>query len=465
MLKDGTFTKIKFRKLFIGAILGWLVSLLGGMADSIIAGVTLDSNAVSAVGLITPIYSVIYFVSILISVGCAIIYSKVLGAFDVKRSEKIAGMGLFVSIIIGLLMAAIMFFGKKMIIGFYGCEGILYEYASAYYNPFIYIAIFYPVYNCLYSLVSYDGDEKTILIVDIAISLINTIASVLLVNKLGIDGLGYGTLISCIVGFLLLLTHFLKKTNSIHFKFYFSFKELFNMLKLSSAMSLTTLYIAVIDIIFNKVIISFYGTEYLPAYTVVNAVLNFAAALICSINAGSVFVSIAYGENNPYSIKRVMKLTQKYMFIMSIVLSVVLIVIAPYWPTIYAISDPEIAKAAVFAGRIIPISYIIAGFCYTYIEYYPVIEKPFEGNILGCMYMLIGPIVLAIPLGKMFGFNGMTIGFFLTPIFAVLILWIVLLIKKQIKLAPYLVEDTDEVETHFDLKLDYDSILELRLHR
>ena len=48
MLKESTFIRKKFNKLFICAILGWLVTMLGGMADSVIAGIFLDSDAVAA---------------------------------------------------------------------------------------------------------------------------------------------------------------------------------------------------------------------------------------------------------------------------------------------------------------------------------------------------------------------------------------------------------------------------------
>ena len=54
MLKENTFIKKKYNKLYVCAILGWLVGLLGGMADSLLAGIFLDSDAVAAVELVTP---------------------------------------------------------------------------------------------------------------------------------------------------------------------------------------------------------------------------------------------------------------------------------------------------------------------------------------------------------------------------------------------------------------------------
>lgn len=462
MLKENAFVKKKYNKLFIAAILGWIVSLLGGMADSVIAGMFLDSNAVAAVGLITPISSIIYFVSILIACGCSIMYSTALGAFQKERSEKIAGMGLLVSIVIGIILGVIVAVFKKQVLEFYGCTGVLYDYAYEYYFPYIFHAFASPLIWFIYHIVSYDGDERVVLACDTTMAIGNALLSYFLVQSKGIIGLSLGTVFSELAGFLVILIHFLKKSNSIKFKFFFNFKDFIKMVKLSSASSLTTLYVGVIDVIFNKFIISQYGESYLPAYTVVNAVLNVAAVLMCAMTAGMVFVSISYGENNIYALKRVMKIVNRNSFLFGAAFSVILFLIAPYWAGIYAIEDAVVQEASVFAGRIVPLTYIAGAFVFEYLGYYPLINKSMAGNMLGINYMLVGPIVLAIPSGLLWGFNGMTVGFALTPIFAIVVEYIYFAIRKQLKKAPLLLENNNENEAHFDIRLDETSIVEVR---
>jgi len=461
MLKPGTFTNRKYLKLFIAGILGWIVSLLGGMADSIIAGLYLDAEAVSAVSLISPIEEVYYFVSLLISVGCAIHYSKTQGAFQYEQAQKIAGMGFFLSILLGVVMCAALLIGRDAILRFYGVEGAIYSYAETYFVPIIFLAGLYPILWTVYNLVLYDGDEKVILLTDILMAVSNTVISLVLVQSMGIAGLGYGTLISNVIGLLCLVVHFLKKSNSIHFKMYFAWKDLLDTLKASSATSLTTLYIGVIDIVFNKVVIEKFSADYLTAYAVINVVMNFACVLACAIGAGVIFVSVAYGENNPYALKRVMKHTHKYTLGTGIAMTVLMEFLAPYWPALYAIEDPAIFSVAVFAGRIIPIFFLAAGFVYTYLGYYPAVDRVVEGNLLILSYMLIGPIVIAAPLCSV-SFNAMSVGFAVTPVFAILVTLIYLLVTKQLKNAPYLVSASDETEAHYDLRLEPESIVAVR---
>jgi len=453
---------MKMRRLFLASFLGWVINLLGSMSDGLIAGANLDADAVAAVELIDPIYNFLYFISMIISLGCAVMYSRELGAFRVKHSEEIAGTGLMVSIGMGLVLAGCMFVFKQNIIEFYGCSEAISNYASEYFDAYIGIALFYPPMWLLYFLVDYDGDEVSVFFVDISYTIVNLGVSLFLVAQMGIKGLAIGTMVSEFVGLLILIPHFFKKNNSIHFKLKFSWKDLKDMLIFSSSSASTILFVAVTDIIFNKFIIEFFSEDYIPAYTVVNALLNIAGVFGCAKDAGGVIISVSNGEENPYAIKRMMKVINKLTVWVSLGFTVVILAVASYWPDLYGIEDPAVAQAAITAGRIIPITFILASFVYTYLGYYCTIEKPIEGNILSVAYMLVGPVVLAIPMAKLGGFTGLAWGFALTPAFSLLVLLLYFVISKKIKNAPLLLQDTDEIEAHFDIYLDEPSIVMLR---
>ena len=96
MLTNG-FTKKKYNALLVSSLLGWIVSLLGELSDGVIAGIFINEDAVSAVSLVTPIFSFLFFVSGFIAQGTAILFSRASGAFDSEKSQKICGMGLSMS--------------------------------------------------------------------------------------------------------------------------------------------------------------------------------------------------------------------------------------------------------------------------------------------------------------------------------------------------------------------------------
>ena len=462
MLKESAFIRKKYKKLFICAILGWLVALLGSMADSVIAGIYLDSDAVAAVSLVAPILSICYFFVMLLSQGASIRYSQTMGAFKIEMSKKIAGMAMIIALVLTGLMLAVLFVFKNAIIGFYGVTGNILQLTRQYYQPIAIVAACYPIQYVVYELVFCDGDEKIILLADTVTAVSNSLFSFLLVQKIGIAGLGYGTVISCVLGLLSTLPHFFKKNNSIRFKPYFSVKELFKMVKAGSAFSMITLYVGIIDLVFNKFIITVFSEAYLPAYAVINIVMNFAAALNCAVNAGSVFITVAYGEDNPCALRRAMKLTNCYTLITGVTLTVIMELLAPYWAELYSITDPAVYSVSVYAGRVIPLFFIAAAFAYTYFGYYPLVNKTIEGNILVLCYMLAGPLVLAMPMAHAGGFNAMSWGFALTPVFAIAVTFLYILFTKQLKNAPYLLKKSEEREAHFDFELTESAIIEGR---
>lgn len=462
MLKENTFIKKKYNKLYVCAILGWLVGLLGGMADSLLAGIFLDSDAVAAVELVTPLLSIAFFIAMLFGMGCAIRFSQARGAFKYELSDRIVGTGMLCAVALSVILAAVMFCFKDAIIGFYGATGNILRLTEEYYTPIALVAVCYPIQWTVYYLVYYDGDEKTILLVDIFTAVSNVLFSLLMVQRMGVAGLGYGTLISCAFAVLFTALHLLRKDNTIHFTLSFLPNELLPMLKSGSALSVTTLYIGVVDIVFNKFIIVHFSENYLAAYAVINLVMGFAAVLSCAVSGGAVFTTVAYGEGNGNAVRRSMKLVNTYTLFTAVGLTVVMELLAPLWPEVYGITDPAVFEAALFAGRVIPALFIVGSFAYTYNSYYPTVGKNIEGNILVLGYSLIGPIVLAMPMGLAGGFNAMSWGFALAPVFALVLLLIYALFTKQAKALPYLLKPAAGKELHFDLELNPSAIVEVR---
>ncbi len=462
LLKENTFFNRKFFLLFVSNLLGWIVAIAGEMADSVIAGLFINSEAVAGVGLITPIFTIIYFFSYLISAGIGIRYSQELGALHVEQSRKIAGIGIVSSVALGIFLAIILIVIKPLVLGFYNCSPQIMEYASSYYNIFVIIALIYPLQTTIYSLVLYDGDAVLILVSDFSVAGSNAAISLILVQKLGVNGLAIGTFSSVLIGALVLIPHFFKKNNSIHFTLNFKWQELYKCMRLSTSQSVSYLYISITHIFFNKYIIVVFGDAYLPAYTVISAIINMLMVLSSVGYAGGIFISVAYGENNPHAIRRMVKLLTKYGAVLSIAATAIFFLIAPYWSSLYGITDPLIADACKTAGYMLAFTIVFSYFAIFFIYYYPVINKPLEGNVLTLLYMLFGPIIIAAPLGMLFGFDAMSFGMALAPVFALVVMIILFSLKKTLKKAPLLLDESEEKEAHYDFELKTESILEVR---
>lgn len=460
-LKSGTFTAKKYNRILIASAGSWMVALIDSCADTILAGAFLDELAVSAVSLVQPISSVVSFFAYLVSVGTAILFSRECGAFRREKAYQYVGQGIICSVAISVLLVVLMALFRDSLMAFYGASEEITALAREYYMCEIFFAAVYPIYFLVYQLVMVDGDEVFSLLACIAGAGGNLIASALLVGPFGISGLAYGTIIGTVAGLAVYCIHFLRRTNSVRARAYFNLRELGGIVKISSSTSMTLLYVALIDIIMNKFVISSFGDEYLPAYAVVNFMLNLGAIFCSLYDAGSGFISVAYGENNPEGIKRTMRIACRSLVIFSVAVMVILELLSPYAPDLYSITDPAVRGASVFAARAISLSCPALAVYYLFCTYYPTVGREWLGHILSGLYMMILPLAMALPLGLILDFNGLSIGFALTSPVAEIITALVIWARFGKKAVPMALEDTEEESLFYDLRLSPDSIAAL----
>ena len=461
MLKENSFLKSKYRKLFYGGVAGWLVSILSETSDEIFSGLFIDDKAVSAVSLISPLLDIAYFLALMIACGCAVAYSKHIGEDKKEDAHKIAGMGLLCAIILSIILGLVLFIFKNNILEFYDVGEDIYIYADAYYTPLSLLCVSYPIVWFIYNLVLYDGDERNIFIFDVPVSILKIVVSFFLVKYMGIAGLAYSTLISYAVGLIVLLTHLFKKSNTLKFKLSFNFKELISMFKTSYAMCASTLYLALVDIVFNYFIINFFGEDYLPIYVVMSSLAEYGSVINSSIDAGSPFISLSLGEDNPYSIRRTMNVVNRYSLWSGIIVSIILFMLAPIMPDVFGVDDPVLYTQVVYASRIVPAFFVFSGFLNVYVNYYSIIEEDHISNILSFNSTVVGPLLLSIGSSLIFGLNGLIWGYSLIYLFGLIVTYIYIkFIRKEKSI--YLLEDTNEIESHYDFIFTKDCIVEVR---
>jgi len=461
LLKENGLIKRKYVSIFLTSLFCYVISVSCEIFDSFAAGKYVSEEAVAGIELGTPILSILYAFNMFFCYGIGVLYNRELGKHDKEKSQKIAGMGIIVSLLLGLVSFAVIYFGADWFVSLFNASDEVTKYAASYVRKLAFGAPFQFAFWTLYHLVTYDGDNITTMFADITTASANIFLPTVLAKQFGFEGLGFIFLCAHAAGFLVLLIHFLNKKNSISFKPYFSLKDLFTLVKTSSSYALTYVYIAAIDIIFNAIIVNRFTDMVLPAYTVVNFLINMAEVLTTGIYAGQMFISVNWGEKNNNAIKRILKIVAKFEVILSLAMTVFFVVIAPTWPDFFAISDPSVKDMAVFAGYVIPITFIFCAVIFTSISYYPLINKVIYSNVTGFLYMLVAPCVLCIPLAYLFDFKAMTLGFALTPVFTVLVMFLYFKMAKKSD-APLFLKQTDVKEFHYDLLLNKENISELK---
>ena len=200
--------------LLIPLALEQLLTITIGMADTIMVSSYSESavSAVSSVDLISWLFIVVFSA---FSTGGAVIVSQYIGRNDSKNASVAAKNLTLVSIILSLVMTTITLLSKNIILKlvFGNIEKSVYLDATSYYIP---IALSYPflaIFDSATSISRSVAKTKRIFYVSLLMNIINISGNYILIHvvSLGALGAGISSLISRIVGALLMVSLLIKK--------------------------------------------------------------------------------------------------------------------------------------------------------------------------------------------------------------------------------------------------------------
>ncbi len=462
MVKQGTFIRSKMRKLLLCNIWGWLAYCVNLMTDSLISGNRLGEVSLQAVSIVLPLFSVVVFFSYLVSPGASVLFGKRIGEFEEKEAHRIAGTNLLSSGLIGLMVAGGLLLIKEPFLAYYGCTGQLYREASAYYN---WLVVFAPI-TCIQAVNDYmavtDGEAIMTTAAGISEITANVVLSIVLSRRFGIAGLGIATCIgrACNCGCFML--HYLKKSNNVKFRLCLDFEVIGRSIVLSFSTYMYYLFLAVVDIIMNKIIITTCGLEYIPAYSVVNLVFG-----VCEINgaihnAAMGFVTNFLGEKNNNGMSIVLSQTKRFMAYVALGLFAFFFFGAPLIPILYGLETEVTIRTAIATSRIMAFTSLGFGVCYVGAEISALVEKPFQACFIYLLHCVVAPLLLSASLGYLWGFTGIAIAMSASPYVALGIYALCTCKKHDLRDFPVYVEDFGEEGISYDLYVTKESIPEVR---
>ena len=99
-----TFLSRKFFSLLLSSSISILVISVLALSDSVIAGVMLGEDAVMAICLVVPAYSLAGFGACVVALGIPILYNRAMGEFNKEKADRCFAFGLFMAVVMGLIL-------------------------------------------------------------------------------------------------------------------------------------------------------------------------------------------------------------------------------------------------------------------------------------------------------------------------------------------------------------------------
>lgn len=412
------------------AVVWMLVMALYNFVDTVFVGRGVWTDAIAAISVVMPIQMIIWAFAMAFGIGSASIISRKLGENDYEEVSKTFWTFQSSNLLFSIVLSILWFIFARPLLTFFGAiPGILeawYEYLS--------ILLVWVVFFCFNmwnnNIIRSVGHAKSSMIIMLSSAISNVILDWLFIFKfkMWIAGAARATVLSWIIGTIMVLIYYFGKNNIIKAKisdFKIKFKKLKEILSIwisslarQSAASVTTILV-------NNLLWIYGWSLAIAAYGIINrAVTVFFMPMFGVIQWMQPIIWYNHGAWFKQRVKKVTILAVKVLTIFTTIVFAINITMPWILLNIFS-KDVELIALAVPAMRLMVLMFPIIWFQVVASGFYQSLwraKEAFWFAIIRQVVILI-PILMILP--KFFGLNGIRYSFPLSDFLAAVIIFVV----------------------------------------
>ncbi len=187
-------------RLSVPLVLSMVVSLIYNLADTFFVAQTNDTNIVAGVSLGMPVFTLLMALGNIFGQGGSSLISRLMGQGDNQGVRHVSSFCFYVTILIGLFMAATMVIFRVPLLYLMGATEETFAHASSYY---LYLALGAPVVMLSFihsNFLRAQGMSKESMIGTILGALVNIVLDPLLISAMGLGAAGAA--IATVIGYI-----------------------------------------------------------------------------------------------------------------------------------------------------------------------------------------------------------------------------------------------------------------------
>ncbi|MGE7020694.1 MATE family efflux transporter [Solibacillus cecembensis] len=391
-------TKKLFVSYLIPSIIGMLLMAINILVDGIFVSNGVGPEALAGVNIAVPIFSILLSISLWIGMGGATLYSIALGQNNLKKAQSIFTQSFFLATFIVGTLVVLLLWKQKEIAYLFGASDEIFPYVKDYLQIILIFGVVYVIENILSIFIRNDGNPKLAMIGLGVTSVLNIVFNYIFIfmMDMGVKGAAYGTGLATVIGVLVLLTHFFRKSSILKFtKLKFETKIVSEILKIGLPSFIVEASAAVTIIAYNITFMHFVGAVGVTAYAVVNYMHAVFLMLFIGIGAAlQPIVSYHYGAKLYDRLQQFLKLG----VITGILFGICIWFVGwQFSGSIVALFGEMPADVLAYTTKGIMlffIGYLFLGYNLVYAEYYQAIKKIKLSSVI----IVTRSIVLFLPL-------------------------------------------------------------------
>lgn len=359
-----------------------LITSIYSIVDMAMVGQYHGPEGSAALAVVAPVWNIIYSLGLLMGIGGSVLFSTVRGRADgsIGESNEYFTASVIGSVILaGTIWLTIIFFDRNLMVIF-GAQGNTLTLAREYVLP-VKAAIPFFLFNQM--LAAYLRNDKNPALATGAVlagGIFNIFGDYFFVFTcdMGAFGAGLATAIGSALSFLVMLSHFFTKKNTLRLV---RPEGLVRKLKEITATGFSTFFIdvamGILTILFNRQIMVYLGTNALSVYGVIVNISTFVQCCAYSVGqASQPIISTNFGAGRGDRIRETLKYTLGTVAVFSIFWTVVTMALPNVFIRIFMSPTPEVLEIAPGIMRCYGISFLLLPLNVFSTYYFQALMKP-----------------------------------------------------------------------------------------
>ncbi len=363
-----------------------LITSVYGIVDAMVVGQYYGPIGSSSLGVIAPIWNIIYSFGLLVGIGGSILFSV-----NKNKKEKIDGNIFFTSsiilgIIISLVLWVLLFAVEEPMLYFFGADEELIVLCKEYLLPVKISAPIFVFTQILSSFLRNDNNPKLATIAVVIGGIFNIFFDWFLVFycNMGIMGAGIATCACAFVSILVMCIHFFTKRNTLKLTFKNNiFVHFKNIIINGFSTFIIDLAMGILNVFFNRQILRYFDYNALSIFAIIINIATFVQC--CGYGIGQACQPLLSENFGAKNYKRVNK-TLIYGIVSSFVVGLIWLVLCETIPEefikFFMVPTEEVLKIGPKIIRMYSVAFFILPFNVFSTYYFQSILKPYISLII-----------------------------------------------------------------------------------
>ena len=383
-----------------------LISSIYGIVDMAMVGQYQGPDGTAAMAVVAPIWNIIYSLGLLMGIGGSVIFST-------KRGSGINSDGednqYFSAAVVGsVILAALAWVGlilfERPLLMFFGADETLLVLAQRYMNP---VKAVFPLFlfnQMLAAFLRNDGAPALATLGVLSGGIFNVFGDYFFVFPcdMGVYGAGLATAIGSAVSFLVMLTHFASKKNTLRFV---RPKHLANKLWKITVTGFSSFFIdvamGILTVLFNRQIMQYLGSNALAIYGPIINVSTFVQCCAYSVGqASQPIISTNFGAGKADRIRETLRYALWTVAFFGVFWTALSVACPNLYIRIFMSPTETILSMAPAIIRAYAISFLLLPFNIFSTYYFQAILQPRAAFVVSVARGLVisGALILTLPL-------------------------------------------------------------------